>query len=131
MYHFRVNASSSESVPACPGKQHCYLEHRIKSYSACKLAAICSTLGGDSCADYGVEIDVGDDSKGPIKICDERILAEKDLGANEDGRVRVWYTGEWHSDVSCYVWCTEDGEIPVRPKADSLGGDFIKDLVSI
>jgi len=121
LYHLTLNPSANNKT--CKGSK-CYasliFEHIMPS--KCLLGVTCPSLQGQPCAEYQIKA-VGDESS--WNICRQRALYPGQVAArNGSLRFDVWWHQPSSADVSasCYVWCTQRGDMPSpKPQGDVDG----------
>ena len=90
---------------------------------------ICPTLSEGACADFGIEVDLGDGTR--QKVCREGELHLGELAPEQELRSSLWYTrSSTEMLLDCYFWCTEDGEVPARDPDRADASDLIDSMAS-
>jgi len=153
-YHIAANISgsactteTSEEDAHAAGRRYCWLERdfiHLGERDNCLPSLTCPRLPGKPCATYGLQLrSSGDNFAGVTQACRERssiTLPGGRLRRNEVLRAAVWFSNftEDNLRLRCYLWCTEDGEMPEtagnRAAADesdtaSLTEDDLRDLL--
>ena len=94
----------------------------------CKSRLICNSLLGNPCGDYGLE--VSSSSAQASKVCHRGEIVEGKLSYNQLLKLRLWYAQGAEFQLSCYLWCTDDGELPSEVDDVEIETDLIVAIVS-
>ena len=64
---------------------------------------------GHVCGDYGIKFHAPGFNQ---TICTQGELVQGELTPNHIGSISIWMTPHSKFQGSCYLWCTENGELP-------------------
>ena len=123
MYHFRQEQNSLEE---CEDRK-CYVRTQLKwnGQENCTFGFICSRLEGNSCGDFGLELERDETDQ----VCHASKLHSLTLSTGDETKINLWYSGNFSSEIACYYWCTHDGRIPQKPESQKLDKNVLDDLV--
>ena len=114
---------------------------------ACQSRMVCSKLSGNPCGDYGVSVG---DSSGKKKhnfnfdfpnytffllsvekktLCLKGDLHRGQVEPHTSLSVEIWHVPSPDMNMSCYLWCTESGQLPIVDSEDLVNSTFISDFV--
>lgn len=94
---------------------------------SCSGAAICPALGGNVCGDFGLTL-----SKPwpQTRVCQRARNYAFTLESGESLSVGLWFEAGSFVLFQCYLYCTEDGTLPLIPKGTKIEDDVIAEVVS-
>jgi hypothetical protein len=120
VYHTEL---TSDQLPECNTTKCWANTHRFEFFgdSECAFKFACDELTGFPCGSYKLALQTGD-AEEKANVCHQGIKHEGSLKFNEDLEVSLWYTSEREFSLSCYFWCTTDGELP-QPAETGGNGD--------
>ncbi len=80
----------------------------------CHATVLCPVLGETAlvCAKFGMTVSFAEQKD--HRICQEGAMKDDELASGESFSIRLWYTSQSDFDVNCFVWCTDDGSLPIR-----------------
>ena len=127
VYHIRL---TSDALGEC-NETKCYTRQTFGYFgaSSCRGNLICSTLTGNPCGDYQLSSRFHDESQ---NVCYEGVLYTGDLQDDQDFELSFWRTEEAVFEMSCFFWCTSQGDLPQR-RSDNISesGDTILQVVRV
>ena len=134
IFNVRLNGSALTSANTRQ-EDTARLEYRFWWFSygnpaaTCKSRFVCTKLDGNVCGDYGIRVS---DSAGVSEICHPTSSYYGTVGNGKAFHLSLWHLlPRPNMQLSCYVWCTEDGSLPSGPGLGaSLPSDFLKEVVS-
>ena len=109
---------------------HCSSKYRFQwmGDEACNSTFVCAELGGDPCADYGLSLSHNGVTAQPV--CHQGQLHFGNLNTGDYVDISLWYTASAFFGTNCYLWCTEDGNIPDSAQSVHANGELTMSLVS-
>ena len=93
----------------------------------CKSSFVCGKLDGNSCGDFSV--DVQDSSDKPMQICMTGEVYQGHVDQGGEFLIDLWYSEGSVFNVSCYLWCTQDGHVPKTNENSTITESTRKELV--
>ncbi len=143
LYHVTLNTSQAQNC----SETKCYADKVFEFYGdRCQASVACQTLSGNPCGDY--ELTAVFPTK-MASLCFEDELHSGNLTydakngrsrrrlrgqyGNNQLRLDTWYSSKATFEASCYLWCTEDGYLPVKLPHDAPSGldDTVLAAVSV
>ena len=100
----------------------------------CNFTITCPILEGNVCGDFGFSMILYDDNEENATlggdICYEKEWTQIELDRDATVSLKFWHYQNARFNGSCYIWCTEAGDIPRKPVEDSFANaELIADLV--
>ena len=92
----------------------------------CKANFICTRLKENPCEDYGLTLNFPDNQE---LICHEGQRVEGELATRQKFDISLWYSDPNEVDIECYMWCSEDGNVPQKHTHSSDDNKELKKLV--
>ena len=88
-------------------------------------------LEGEPCGEYALVVTQPNEVEGQM-LCHAGHEYTGQIGFNQEVELELWHSHAADEDleVSCFVWCTEDGELPQEPPATDISTDLIVAIVS-
>ena len=78
-------------------------------------------MEGNPCGDYALSLKFpGNDS---TDVCTEGNLYLGAMEENESLDIDLWFKKSAEFSLTCYLWCTKDGQFPRAPNDRSGSGD--------
>lgn len=90
---------------------------------------ICGLLSGNPCGDY--ELSLGQQGNQTHSICYDGSLYSSNLHFMETLELSLWRTPRADFKLSCFMWCTDHGQLPQKNNngASTGIGNTILELV--
>ena len=92
----------------------------------CKSNFLCSKLSGNPCGDYGIEVS---DSLGSKDVCLVGDLYKGQVERGEAFTIKIWASDENDVDFNCFLYCTENGELPDLDPESVVDLEFVAELL--
>ena len=127
IYHIALDASQ---LPADVSGNSSATHHDVHVFrwlgrDACLSSFICGKLEGNACGDYGVSV-AGSD------VCLSGDLRRGRVESGETLTVDIWHVRSGlddEMDISCFLYCTDDGGLPDFDPDSLVDNDFVDELV--
>ena len=107
-----------------------YLEHTISVAwlweQECQSSFVCETMTGNPCGDYGVKLAHRSSNQ---SVCHAGHKYHGILKYNEVLNISVWHTDDAKFEASCFLWRTENGDLPNDISGTSVNLDLITAIV--
>ncbi|TRY78589.1 hypothetical protein TCAL_04995 [Tigriopus californicus] len=108
---------NSKSLETCDTIK-CWLSQRIEYFGdePCQTQFVCPLLSGSPCGDYQLTLQFPNHSQ---SVCHESTIYDGVLEFNTDLELSLWYTESAQFDLSCYMWCSINGQIPTTTSSQA------------
>lgn len=84
----------------------------LPSVNPFQASFVCTDLGGDPCADYGIRFE-------GARACQAGVVLGRPLAQGESAAVELWYAPgvAIEGGARCHFWCSSagGGDLPLRP----------------
>ncbi len=109
---FMINNSWTDESMACQ-QRLCIKESKLAwlGLGTCQLTFYCQYLGGDVCADYGIELST---TSSNLSICQAGRHYKMKLNTHDVLRIIFWYASSSYLNMSCFLWCNNQSGNLVR-----------------
>jgi hypothetical protein len=119
---YRLNVSS---ILECNKDDGCKYSVQLSQYHTlkCPLSLACpqlaSSSASDPCSDHGLRLKIN--SSDTLDICHANRIYTKDLNWSTKATLELWMAkgAAAVSEMECFLWCTEDGSVPLHQRAGS------------
>ena len=116
IYRLRIGNENTTDGPDL--MEHKFDYHRSRS---CSGSLLCTVLSGNVCGDYGILISKNEDDSNQMDICRSGFKHNISLDQGDELQLDLWDNGRGSYDVNCFLWCTEDGELPSAAATGQTG----------
>lgn len=94
---------------------------------SCQASMVCTRLTNHPCGDYKVKTLIGGDES---ELCTTGYQLHGTLEHNQRASINVEYVSDAAFAMSCYFWCTPDGDLPTDQAKDVIDEDLIQALTN-
>lgn len=94
----------------------------------CLASVVCPEMTGNVCGEYYLSVEVNNTWSW---ICDKNEVVQKVLRRNEDISLWVKHNADATFGVNCFLWCTENGVVPVYDEEDQADPSLVQKLVRL
>ena len=128
VFHIKLNGSSAASE----GSGLARLHYRFwwlgqgATDNTCQSRFVCSKLEGNICGNYGLRVT---DNSGHKDICYSSSDFQGHVNSGKALHVAIWHLHKPDMDLSCYVWCTENGSLPEPSEGQPVSTEFLQEIV--
>lgn len=112
----------------------CWLSHRLEYFgtSDCQSHFVCPVLQENPCGDFELSLQYPNVSQ---DICHEARHYVGHLSYNTELEISLWHLDSAIISLSCFMWCTPNGQMPQIPGRSAEDGtqnvdDIIIEIVS-
>ena len=123
LYHFQANSTGNIKFREASNYQ---AKLKWVGDGTCQARFVCAVLAGNPNGDYGLSI--GEDQGVPVKYPSQSI--NQSIGSGQSFVLNLWHSSSPKMDLSCYMYCTEDGELPVRNSEGTISQSEVESMVS-
>ena len=117
-------------IPECPESEVCQAPSRTLTWHGediCKASFICPRLKEKPCEEFGLTLSFPDSNE---LICHESQRVQAELSSGQTFKVSMWYSDPHEVDIECFMWCSEDGNVPRKHLHSEDDNIELKKLVS-
>ena len=117
VYNITFNSSSQCLKKKCES----YLGFDWVRKTACSAKIVCSELSNNICGNYGLVVATMEKTINQtilMNVCFTHSIYETNLMDRASVKVNLWRMPQTNFKITCYLWCTSDGEIPLPPQKD-------------
>ena len=129
VYHFKTDRSILDLDKSCEGV--CRENVTLSWFwpDDCQAKFVCNEMKGSPCSNYGVQLSYPEEEI--QDVCFARNQYEGSLGFNQEMTLSLWYSPHLNDtiDLSCFLWCTEDGDLPPDMVTETISEELLVSIV--